>query len=92
MPPNVSQLKDAITIHFKNIRDADSNFQLDHAAIIRDHINRITTGRPRDTEVPQVDTEGPVMLPLAISRFAPRATLNPAPNWGKFSQPVSASS
>lgn len=93
---NVSQLKDALTIHFKNIRDAGSNFEVDHAAILKDHINRIITGRLRVTEVPQVDAEGPAqlaelaVLPRAISRFAPRATLNPAPNWGIVCQPVSA--
>jgi len=78
-----------------SIRDAESMFGQDHAGILKDHIDRITSSRPRDTEVSQVDAERPTqlaVLPRAISRFAPRATLNPASNWGKFSQKVSASS
>jgi hypothetical protein len=77
-----------------NIRDAESMFGHDHAGILKDHIDRITTSRPRGTEASQVDAEGSTqlaVLPRAVSRFAPRATLNPAPNWGKFSQSVSTS-
>jgi hypothetical protein len=92
MASNRSQLKDALTIHFMNIRDADSCFGHDHAEILKDHIDRMTTGRPGGKEASQEDAESPArlaVLPRAISRFAPRATFNPAPNWGKSYPPSS---
>jgi len=73
-----------------NIRHADSYFGHDHADILKDHIDRMTTGRPKAAETLQVDAEISTqlaVLPRAISRFAPRATFNPAPNWGKFFKP-----
>lgn len=73
-----------------NIRDADSFFGHDHAEILKDHIDRMTTSRPSKTDAHQIEAEGGpaeiAVLPRAISRFAPRATYNPAPNWGRFSQ------
>ncbi len=82
---NRSQLKDALTIHFMNIRNAGSCFGHDHAEILKDHIDRITTARLKTRDPVQEDAESPAelaILPRAISRFAPRATLNPASNWG----------
>lgn len=92
MTSNKFKLKDALTIHFMNIRDADSCFGHDHAEILKDHIDRMTTGRPRGTETSQPDGENTsqlAVLPRAISRFAPRATFNTEPNWGKLFQPTS---
>lgn len=89
MMSDISQLKDALTIHFMTIRDAGSCFGHDHADILKGHIDSITTCRPSKMDSPQVDDENPAqiaVLPRAISRFAPRATFNPAPNWGNFSK------
>jgi len=79
-------------MHFINIRTTESGSGYDHADILKDHINCMAKCHPINTEEFQVEAEGdpaPIAVPpRAISRFAPRATCNPAPNWGKVSQPT----
>ena len=70
-----------------NIRNADSCLGHGHAEILKDHIDRMTTDDHWLAEAVVDDFECQAelaVLPRAISRFAPRATFDPAPNLGNF--------
>jgi hypothetical protein len=83
------QLKDALTVHFTNIREADSCFGHDHAELLMSHIKNMRIIRRRGAISPEDDAKSPdrlAMWPFAVSKFAPQATINPQSNIGELLQ------
>lgn len=87
--PKMLQLKDAITMHFMNIREADSCFGNDHAELLKSHIDNIVAGRSLVRNINSQDPADPLdMWPSAISNSLPRATINPQSDIGELHYPV----
>jgi hypothetical protein len=86
-PTNTTQLKDALDVHFANILKADTLVGGNHANILKHHIDGIVAGKEallKPTPLTEVVSEWPAALPLAVARFAPRATFSPPANLGKL--------